>query len=279
MKIDLHCHTKLSDGSTSIDEFLFIAKQTNVEVVAVTDHDTFAGAIRAKVLSKNFGIDVVLGAEFSSTYEKENREIHILCYMCEFPERLEHICRQNSVARQKTMNVFIRNVMKNYPISPHFISLKAKESSNVFRNHIVQAIMDSGYMSGDYSSSLSKLLDDELIKGEISKPVFSSPENVIDTIHQAKGLAVLAHPKDGDEKALLPDLLKLGIDGVEVFYPEANKTLQEKLLDFTDENDLLVTGGSNFHGMYSTTIKPLGSFCTEEKHFRSMFNKKDKIFS
>ena len=96
MNADLHCHTKMSDGSTSIDEVIMIAKRRGIKTISITDHDTFAGSIRGKILGKRLGIEVITGAEISAYDYNRNRKVHILCYLCPNPERLEKLFRKTS---------------------------------------------------------------------------------------------------------------------------------------------------------------------------------------
>ena len=81
MCTDLHCHTKFSDGSVSVDELIFIAKRMGIKNIAITDHDNFASSKRGKILGDRYGINVIFGVEFSSFSSELNKEIHILCYM------------------------------------------------------------------------------------------------------------------------------------------------------------------------------------------------------
>ncbi|MDR1364465.1 MAG: PHP domain-containing protein [Oscillospiraceae bacterium] len=277
MAIDLHCHTKLSDGSTTIDDLIFISRRARINTIAVTDHDTFSGAKRAVVLGKRFGINVILGAEFSSYSVKFKKEIHILCYMCEFPDRLEGLCQINAQVRHDTILSVLQKVMKYFPISPEMVSAKARGSSNIFENHILQAVMDAGYTSTSYKAFSYKLLSDSYELSEIIAR-YPEPEKVISLIHAAEGIAILAHPSNEDETELLPDLVNYGIDGIEVFNPDIKSELREKLERFAKFNDLLVTGGSNFHGMYSLYPRPVGFSETNETDLMSLIERKTVIF-
>lgn len=79
MPADLHCHTKMSDGSVGIDELVQLAKRSGLSAIAVTDHDTFSGALRAKSYGDRIGMDVLPGAEFSCMDPATGRKAHILC--------------------------------------------------------------------------------------------------------------------------------------------------------------------------------------------------------
>ena len=102
MKADLHIHTKLSDGTMGIDDIIVLAKNSGVTTIAVTDHDCQAGTVRAEVIGKRYGINIISGVEFSATDKKRNSKAHILCYLADRPERLEGLCKSNSLLRKKS---------------------------------------------------------------------------------------------------------------------------------------------------------------------------------
>ena len=94
MASDLHCHTKISDGSMGIDELIAIAKRRGLTAISVTDHDTTAAATRAVVIGRRQGVDVIHGVEFSTMDTKRGNKAHLLCYLCDTPDRLEGMCRR-----------------------------------------------------------------------------------------------------------------------------------------------------------------------------------------
>ena len=88
MKSDLHCHTKLSDGSVGIEELIMLAVNNGVEVLSITDRDCLAGTVRAKMIGKKKGVEVIPGVELSCTEPETGEELHVLCYQPDFPDRL-----------------------------------------------------------------------------------------------------------------------------------------------------------------------------------------------
>ena len=95
---DLHCHTKLSDGSLGIEDLITLAKKRGIETIAITDHDCLAGTVRGKIIGYRFGVQVIPGVELSATDTETEKQVHILCYLPEFPDRLEGLCPRISVA-------------------------------------------------------------------------------------------------------------------------------------------------------------------------------------
>lgn len=274
MPIDLHCHTEISDGSVGVDELIVIAKRMGIKNLAITDHDTFAGAKRGSILGSRHGVNVIVGAEFSSFCEKMNKEIHILCYMCEYPDRLEGICSHNSKARKDANLKIVDKLMEIYPISHSLVLARSRGSSGIFKNHIVQAVIDSGCVLPVYSLVYKKLFmkDSNFVQAE-----FCSPSDVIFKIHQSGGLAILAHPKESDLTDVIPYLIGLEIDGVEVYHPNVSPNYRDKLIEMSMRYGLITTGGSDFHGMYSAGARPLNSFTTSDTNINLMLEKKNTI--
>lgn len=278
MSVDLHCHTKMSDGSVGIDEIIFLAKKMNVDTLAVTDHDTFAGAKRAKVIGQRHGVNVIMGAEFSAFDYRRAKNIHILCYLCDNPDRLEGLCKKSSEYRKKDTIQMLHKIMKFYPISPEMVCKKAQGSTNIFKNHIMQAIMDAGYSSVNYSKVFDKLFNpvDGLAKTQAKYPDVC---DVINQIHMAGGVAVLAHPNLYDNLELVEDLVKCGLDGIEVWTPYADNEKTEHIINLADKYNLVKTGGSDFHGMYSKSVCPVGSCTTPKEQLENLIKRKNNLFN
>ena len=277
MCIDLHCHTSVSDGSVSVDELLFIAKRMGIKNLAITDHDTFASSKRGMILGPRYDINVIFGVEFSSFISELNLEIHILCYMCDFPDRLEGLCLKNSNARKDAYSELINQIVKYYPISFETVNSKARGSSCIFKSHIVRSIMDTGFVVPVYSVTHDKLFG-EKSKINYVQAKYSDPQEVISKIHQAGGISILAHPNENIINKVLPLLMSYGIDGIEVYHPCVKEPLRNEILDLSKKYDLLVTGGSDFHGMNSSRQRYLGMCSTPNDCFEKMRQRKMEIF-
>ena len=165
--------------------------------------------------------------------------------------------------------------MRFYPISAEIVSKKAQGSTNVFKNHIIKAVMDVGY-SLPYSILSEKLFGKNI--GFSFKCEYPETREVIDQIHEANGLAVLAHPKKSDVIDGISDYVDMGLDGIEVWHPSADKESTEELLEIAAEYRLLATGGSDFHGMYSSGVHILGSYTTPDDKIEEMKKRKQEMY-
>nr|MCR4594703.1 PHP domain-containing protein [Clostridiales bacterium] len=107
-------------------------------------------------------------------------------------------------------------------------------------------------------------------------PKYEPTKAVIDAIHEAGGIAVLAHPCLTGCVDLIEDLAKLGLDGVEVVHPSAGEEEQQNLRKIASKNKLIVTGGSDFHGLYNEYPVSLGDYGIEENELHALMTYKAK---
>ncbi len=273
---DLHCHTKLSDGSVGIEELISIARKSNLDCIAITDHDTLAGTVRGKVIGERQGIKVIPGVELSSFDYKRGRKVHILCYLCDTPNRLEGLCKRTSMARKRVGQIITVKVIQKFPVSAEHIMKCAAGSTNLYKQHIMHALMDAGYTATVFGELYQQLFSKDS-PDYISSPVkYPDVYEVLDSIHDAGGIAVMAHPAEYDSFDLIEELVPAGLDGLEVWHPRAGEEERKRILAIAERYDLLTTGGTDFHGMYTSSPLPLGTCRTPEESLDALLNYKTK---
>lgn len=277
MSGDLHCHTRLSNGSLSIDEIIALAKSKGVETIAITDHDCLTGTVRAKIIGERNGIKVIAGAEISALDPESGEVVHILCYLPEFPDRLEEICHYNSNARKRASQYMMLKAAQRYPVTPDLIKRCATGATNLFPQHFMQALTEIGAADGFYGKVYEELFSADSENNIIVKPAFKDAKTVIDAIHTANGIAVLAHPAKYGGYDTAVRFASYGIDGIEVWHPSADENLTAQLLSYTKKNKLLATGGSSFHGLYNKDTLTVGSYCTPKTQLQELLGYKAKI--
>lgn len=263
MICDLHCHTKLSDGSLGIEDVIAQAQRTGVEWLSITDHDTMASFSRADVLANRAGIKMLHGVELSAWDKERGRKVHVLCYNPQKPDRLEGLCLKCCEIRKQTSKEMIEKVMEKYPITMESILKHTTSSKSIFKQHIMRALIDYGYALEFYGD-----LDKELFNRKTGscyvEREYPDVNFVIDLIHLSGGVAVLAHPALYDSIELLEELAEKGkIDGVEIGHYSADTAYREKLTEIADKYDLIRTGGSDFHGLYNSVPTYIGSESTD----------------
>lgn len=268
---DLHCHTTLSDGSLGIEEVIAQAKRMELDVLAITDHDTLSSANRAQILADRYGIKIIPAVELSAWDKTRNMKVHILCYAPQKPDRLEGLCIKSCSIRTECAKDMIKKVMERYPIPQDAVRMYTKGSKSIYKQHIMRALVNYGYATelyGKVNDKLFKHPDGEcLVVREYPDVNF-----VLDLIHSSRGIAVMAHPYLFGNIDLLHELVDAGkLDGVEVYHHSANEEQQQELLKFAAEHDLLCTGGSDFHGLYNEVPTHIGKMTTDAENIDKLF--------
>ena len=276
LKADLHCHTKLSDGTLGIDDIIILAKNSGVTTLAVTDHDCLAGIVRAELIGNRHGVNVIPAVEFSATDSKRKAKAHILCYLPDKPDRLEGLCKSNSLIRKRASQMMVLKTAKKFPITPEFITKCCQGSTNIYKQHIMQALMECGYTTTIFGDLFKLLFSKESRMNVLMEPTYPEPVEIIKAIHEAGGIAVLAHPGFYDNFELFEELIPEGLDGVEVWHPENTPEQQEKLIAIAKKHGLVMTGGSDFHGAFNMYPIRLGDYGPDEEHLNQLLTYKAK---
>ena len=276
LKADLHCHTKLSDGTLGIDDLIILAKNSGVTTLAVTDHDSLAGTVRATIIGERHGINVIPAVEFSATDSKRKAKAHILCYLPDTPERLEGLCKSNSEKRKRAARIMVAKVANKFPVAPELIMKCATGSTNIYKQHIMQALMECGYTTTIFGDLYNMLFTKDSRINVLMDATYPEPTEIIKAIHEAGGIAVLAHPGFYNNFELLEELIPEGLDGVEVWHPENKPEQQELLISIAKKHDLLMTGGSDFHGAYNAYPIKIGEYGPDEDNVAKLLSYKAK---
>ena len=273
---DLHCHSRFSDGSISIDDLIFYAKRSGMDFISVTDHDTMAGVSRANILGKRYGINVIPGVEISCNDFGRDRQVHILCYLPDKPDRLESVFNKTLESRTRAGKKMIEKLRRYYPVTEEHIERYTLASKSIYKQQIMQSLMDLGYADSIYGKEYQLLFGYEngILRQEIEYP---DVYDVLQVIRSAGGISVLAHPKLYDSLDLLDDLIRQKlIDGIEVSYPRGSSEETTLLTGIAAKNNLLTTCGSDFHGAYGSLAVPIGTCITTGEQIDALYRFKRK---
>ncbi|WP_085023953.1 PHP domain-containing protein [Anaerovibrio sp. JC8] len=270
MSSDLHMHTTSSDGRLTPEELVDAAKAAGLNYIAITDHDTVDGICQLYEagLYPAKGIKIIPGIEFSAHHEIH--EIHILGYNIDIYDKVL-ADRLNDVveARWLRFSTIVQKLQElEYDISEADVLEIAGDSTSISRSHIAQALMKKGFF-GSVKESFDKVLG----KGQ---PAYVShfllePEEIIDLIKQSGGIPVLAHPKLIHDDELVEELLKKGIEGVEAIYPKHSPEDTQRYIDMANKYNLMITGGSDFHGIPGRLPKNLGEFVIDDSYAAEIY--------
>ncbi len=239
MKADLHNHTKYSDGALNVKDLAILKKKEGFSLIAITDHDSIDAY---QEFSCNLALPVLLGVELSTYYKGEN--IHLLGYF----KAGKPITREikefltNLVEKRKTRVMKMISLLKDKNIDITYENVVKYADGAIARPHVAKAIQEK------YPLSWEEIFDNYI--GE-DAPCYVQTENLeledaILLLHRNHALAVLAHPHY-IVKNKIEEILKLDLDGIEVYYPTMNEHERMKYLRLAKEHDLFVTGGSDFH--------------------------------
>lgn len=276
MAADLHCHTKLSDGSVGIEDLIVIAQKSGIDTIAITDHDCLAGTVRGQVIGKRYGVTVIPGVELSAFDNEAGKKLHILCYLADTPDRLEGLCKRTSVARKRAGQIMMLKVASRFPVSTDFIISHAAGSTNLYKQHIMHALMDAGYTNEVFGDLYHALFSSDSATNILAPTKYPDVKEVIDEVHGAGGIAVLAHPAFFDNFDEIDKYIEMGLDGIEVWHPTASEEQTELLSGICKKNKLLMTGGSDFHGIYGLNTVTLGTCTTPDEHLEKLLGYKAK---
>ena len=226
--------------------------------------------MRGKIIGKRHGVEVIPGVELSSYDPEHNMNISILCYLAENPNRLEGLCRKNSLARRKASQLMVVKASQRYPISSELVLKCASGSTNIYKQHIMHALMECGYTTDFYGDLHDELFDPKSENNILVQPKYPEPKEVIDAIHEAGGVAIVAHPGRSGVLQVLDELVEMGLDGIEVWTPENTEEQTQAFHDYAKKNNLLMTGGSDFHGLYSRAAHTLASYSTPDENLAAL---------
>jgi predicted metal-dependent phosphoesterase TrpH len=253
--IDLHSHTNCSDGSAAPAELVRLAASAGASAVAITDHDTVAGLAQGRAAADEAGIEFVAGVEISADFQPGT--MHILGYFIdESSVELNRTLQQLRHARQQR-NPQIATRLQDLGLDVPYDEVASLAGNEVVgRPHFARLMVQKGYVT-----TIKEAFDRFLAKGApayVEKQRLS-PADSIDLIHQAGGVAVLAHPyqlklNDQDTEAQIECLKDLRLDGIEAIYSRLSPPERDSYVRLARRMGLLVTGGSDFHGSFKPDI-------------------------
>src|SRR3984957_14220303 len=262
---DLHLHTNFSDGTFSPEELVLHAQKSGLACIAVTDHASVEGCARAAAACAAVKMEFIPGVEL--TAERNDTELHILGYFLDEHNKklLAEIARFQAV-RQNRIHEMVAHINKlGTPLEVESVFALANCQSPG-RPHVARAMVKAGFVR-----SLDEAFERFLKKGRsawIRKSKISALE-AIDLVHQAGGIAVMAHPGLNRTDSVIPALVAAGMDGIECFHTKHSTAMSERYLEIADKYHLLVTGGSDCHGF--SKGKPLiGTVRLPYEHIEKM---------
>ena len=263
---DLHLHTQFSDGTFTPEELVLQAQKCGLACIALTDHDTVEGCLRAATACAAVKMDFITGAEL--TAEHADTEVHILGYFLDTENQvlLEKIAKFQAVRQNRIREMCAALNQLGIPLQAESVFALANCRSPG-RPHVARALVKEKLVA-----SLDEAFERFLKKNRpawVPKAKMSALESV-ELIHQAGGLAVMAHPGLNRTDDIIPDLVDAGLDGIECFHTKHSTVMAERYLEIAEKYDLLVTGGSDCHG-FSKKAPLIGTVKLPYEHVEKLY--------
>ena len=262
---DLHLHTQFSDGTFTPEELVGRASKLGFAAIALTDHDSVEGCARAAAACAAVQMEFIPGAEL--TAEHDDTEVHILGYFLDTQNKvlLDRIGKFQAVRQNRIYEMCAALNKLGIPLKAESVFALANCKSPG-RPHVARALVKEKLIG-----NLDEAFEKYLKKGRpawVPKNKMSALEG-IELIHQAGGLAVMAHPGLNRTDDIIPGLVKAGLDGIECFHTKHSTVMSERYLEIAEKYDLLVTGGSDCHG-FSKKQPLIGTVKLPYEHVEKM---------
>jgi predicted metal-dependent phosphoesterase TrpH len=269
MKADLHTHSRCSDGSLTVEELVDHAHECGITHLSITDHDTTEGLARAEKRCEEYGISFIRGIEISAIDIGTKRKVHILGFgFSSESENIKAICEPLLKRRHQNTLRQLRILQDaGYPVSDTELEQEAGDSRIFYKQHIMSVLVKKGITGQIYSNLYKELFKGNgIAAGDIH---YVSVIDAVRAIHLDGGIPVLAHPGQQSSFHVIRPLLKHGLRGIEVNHPDHSARHKTKIRELAREFNLLLTGGSDFHGSYGSPCE-LGEI-TAPNSFSSIF--------
>ncbi|GAA2755640.1 PHP domain-containing protein [Actinopolymorpha rutila] len=272
--IDLHTHSNCSDGTDPPAELVRRAAAAGVDVLGLTDHDTFAGWDEALAEAKRLGVGLVPGAEVSCRLGGVS--VHMLAYLPDPDDaELDHTLERVREGRNARVPLILDRLREHgIDLTPEDVAEQSRAATSLGRPHVADALVARGY-ARDRRDAFDRWLS-EGRSGYVTRYA-PDPAEVIGQVRAAGGVCVLAHPRGRSSHRVLTDevigdLARAGLAGLEVDHRDHAPEVRARLRELAGELDLVVTGASDHHGV-GKTDHDLGCFSTGEEEFARLLDR------
>lgn len=263
MRIDLHTHSNVSDGTQTPSDLIRSAAEAGVDVVALTDHDQTTGWDEAANSAQQLGIGFIPGMEITCQ-DPNGISVHLLSYLHDptyqpLLDELE-LSRNARIIRAQRI---VDRLAEDYPVSWELVSEHCQPGATIGRPHIADALVAAG-VSENRNEAFANILSSRS-KYYVAHPAVR-PDKAAQLVREAGGVPVFAHPKASLRGRIVPNqtfyqMIDAGLGGVEIHHRDNSEEGKEWLLDLAAKNDLIITGSSDYHG--TGKLNRLGENVTE----------------
>jgi predicted metal-dependent phosphoesterase TrpH len=267
LRIDLHSHSRASDGQYAPDEVARRAAAAGVGVWGLCDHDTVAGLPEAARAAERLGLRLVPGIELSAFLEK--REIHLLGHFVDPAHPTLSRFEDFLAARRRERMALIVDKLAKVGVRIRVEDIERHSGGKTIgRPHVARAILDTGAVA-----SVKEAFDRYLGEGrDAYVPRFRlEVAEAVALVRGAGGTVTVAHPGvSGLERGEVARMRDAGVSGIEVTHPDHNPSVREKYLRIAEQLDLVPTAGSDYHGEVVSPDRQIGMVTMGEEALRRL---------
>ena len=259
LRMDIHMHTCFSDGTLTPEEVLDMRVSEGYELLAITDHDGIDGSVRGLRHAEELGIKYISGIEFDSE-DGLGKDIHMLGYGFDPDNSALRAALSGILEERDNRNRKFKTALnkRGFGITDEEI-WAINEGRFVGKPTFAAVLRNKGIVESKNDAFNTIFREDDI--RSIKKKTLNTRE-VVELIHTAGGLAVLAHPMEQRRMEesfeefmprmywILDRILGYGIDGLECHHPSADPVQQKMLVEYAKAHDLMITRGSDFHTLY-----------------------------
>jgi predicted metal-dependent phosphoesterase TrpH len=274
--IDLHMHTVFSDGASQPEDLVKGALEIGLQAIAITDHDNTESLARAQEAAKDTSLTIIPGIEVNTSWN--GQEIHILGYYID-PENREliNIIKKHRDARIRQIKTMVEQIRKKAKITLSFDDVMAHSRSegSLGRPHVAQAIVDKGG-AATIGEAFAKYLNPKASTYVRRETV--SPHEAVEAIYECDGIAVIAHPGDMVIiEDLVKDLMNYGLRGLEAYHKSHSPAVIEFHCSLAEKYNLVVTGGTDYHGPGDSYVNSLARFFMPESVYDELKAERQRL--
>lgn len=242
--IDLHIHTTFSDGLVDPDQMVKKVLKSSLAAFAITDHDTIDGLREVARLLPESGPELINGLEMST--EQKGLDLHILGYLFDIDNvKLNAVLYDLQEKRESRARKIVVKLKKLGMEMPFDEIAQAAGVGSVGRPHIADALYRHGHTKS-YLEAFHKYI---ATGGPAYVPKTKvTPAEAIELVHQAGGIAILAHPTIDNTVQFVESLVEAGLDGLEMYHYSASRSQRQGIKKLADKFGLVLSGGSDYHG-------------------------------
>ncbi|MCH6469551.1 PHP domain-containing protein [Sinomonas terrae] len=251
MRIDLHAHSSVSDGTDTPTGLVAAARAAGLDAVAITDHDSTGGWAEATDAARALGITLVPGMEVSCR-TPEGISVHVLSYLQDPHHEglLDEITKAKD-ARLSRAEHMVSLLAEDYPLSWDDVTHHVAPGATVGRPHIADALVAAGIVE-DRSEAFATILSSR--SRYFVQHYAPEPALAVELVRAAGGVPVFAHPVAEARgrtvgEATYHDMIDAGLAGLEVYHRDNPEARRPFLLELAERNGLFVTGSSDYHGL------------------------------